>query len=207
MNDMKLEKQIRFIVEIDKLKQVYRKTKILDRTRYENDAEHSWHLAMMAIILAEYANDRSVDIYKVLKLLLIHDLVEIDAGDTYAYDSTGQSSKKEREIKAAQRLFSLLPEDQGLELMSLWEEYDLHNTMEARFASALDKLQPLLFNHLNDGEIWKENNITSNMVIERNERIALGSESLWEYAQRIINTSIEQGILESSTEKRDQPDK
>lgn len=199
MNDRNLEKQIKFIIEIDKLKQVYRKTKILDRTRHENDAEHSWHLAMMAIILSEYANDASLDMYKVLKLLLIHDLVEIDAGDTYAYDTTGQSSKKDRETSSAKRIFSLLPEGQGLDLYTLWEEYELQNTMESRFASALDKLQPLLFNHLNDGELWKENNITSSMVIERNKHIALGSESLWEYAQRIINTSIKQGILESSS--------
>lgn len=191
----KLEKQISFIVEIDKLKQVYRKTKILDRTRYENDAEHSWHLAMMAIILSEYANEVSVDVYKVLKLLLIHDLVEIDAGDTYAYDSEGQITKKEREFSAAKRLFSLLPDVQGHELLLLWEEYELQATMEARFASALDKLQPLLFNHLNEGELWKENKITSNMVIERNKRIALGSESLWKLAQEIINTSIKQGKL------------
>lgn len=124
---------------------------------------------MMAIILSEYANDVSVDVYKVIKLLLIHDLVEIDAGDTYAYDSEGQITKKEREFSAAKRLFSLLPDDQGLEFSLLWEEYELQATMEARFASALDKLQPLLFNHLNDGELWKENKITSNMVIERNK--------------------------------------
>jgi putative hydrolase of HD superfamily len=191
----KLHKQIQFIMEIDKLKSIYRRTKLLNGTRLENDAEHSWHLAMMAIILAEHANDDRLNLLKVLKLVLIHDLVEIDAGDTYAYDSEGQKDKFAREDAAAQRLFAMLPEEQSAELYALWKEFEEQQTIEARFASALDKLQPLIHNYANDGELWKEHDISSDRVIKRNQQMAHGSEQLWLYAQQIIEQSIEQGIL------------
>jgi putative hydrolase of HD superfamily len=152
---------------------------------------------MMAMILCEYANEQ-IDILKVLKLVLIHDLVEIDAGDTFAYDSRGREDKYEREDTAAQRLFSILPDEQKDELYGLWQEFELRETIESRFASALDSLQPLLHNYLNGGEIWEENNITSQMVFNRNKKIADGSVKLWEYAHEIIKKSIEQGILKES---------
>lgn len=193
----RLEKQMRFIMEIDKLKRVYRKTKNLDGKTYENDAEHSWHLAMMVLVLGEHANESHLDLLKVLKLVLIHDLVEIDAGDTYAYDDQARATKKEREQAAAGRLFSILPEDQGSELQALWLEYEQQESPESRFASSLDKLQPLLFNYTNGGELWRANHITSDQVTNRNQRIATGSELLWEYAQTLIADSVQQGLLKS----------
>lgn len=189
-----LEQQINFLIEIDKLKNIERKTKIISGSRLENDAEHSWHLAMMAIILHKQAN-QDIDLFKVIKMLLVHDLVEIDAGDTFAYDTKGQMDKYEREIQAAKRLFGLLPEEQGNELMELWIEFENKESDEAKFAASLDRLQPLIHNHLNQGDTWRKYNITSDQVLNRNREIANGSESLWEYAEHIINKSVEEGIL------------
>ncbi|WP_054957302.1 HD domain-containing protein [Paenibacillus dakarensis] len=189
-----LEKQINFLIEIDKLKNIERKTKIISGSRLENDAEHSWHLAMMAIILHKESN-HDIDLYKVIKMLLVHDLVEIDAGDTFAYDTNGQIDKYERENLAAKRLFGLLPVEQGNELMELWIEFENKETNEAKFAASLDRLQPLIHNHLNQGDTWKKYNITSDQVINRNREISNGSESLWEFAKQIIDRSIDQGIL------------
>lgn len=182
------------MIEIDKLKTIERKTKIISGSRLENDAEHSWHLAMMAMILYPLANDQ-VDVFKVIKMLLVHDLVEIDAGDTFAYDEQGHVDKYDREVAAAKRLFGLLPEEQGTELMELWLEFENKETSEARFAASLDRLQPLIHNYLNQGDTWKKYNITSEQVINRNKEIANGSEPLWEYAQQIIRKSVDQGIL------------
>jgi putative hydrolase of HD superfamily len=193
----KLTKQMEFIIEIDKMKSIYRRTKIADKSRLENDAEHSYHLAMMALLLIEHANDSNIDPIKVLKMVLIHDLVEIDAGDTYAYDAAGHQDKFERENAAAQRLFSILPDEQRNELNELWLEFEERQTVEAKFASALDSIQPLILNYLNGGEVWKENNITSEMVWNRNKKIGEVSEGLWLYAQHIIRKSIEQGILQA----------
>ncbi|ANA82341.1 HD domain-containing protein [Paenibacillus glucanolyticus] len=189
-----LENQINFLIEIDKLKNIERKTKIISGSRLENDAEHSWHLAMMAIILHKQAN-HEIDLFKVIKMLLVHDLVEIDAGDTFAYDTKGQVAKYDREILAAKRLFGLLPEEQGNELMELWIEFENKETNEAKFASSLDRLQPLIHNYLNQGDTWRKYKITSEQVINRNSEISKGSESLWEYAKQIINKSVDQGIL------------
>jgi len=189
-----LEQQINFLIEIDKLKSIERKTKIISGSRLENDAEHSWHLAMMAIILHKQSN-HEIDLFKVIKMLLVHDLVEIDAGDTFAYDMNGQIDKYDREHLAAKRLFGLLPEEQGKELMELWIEFEGKETNEAKFAASLDRLQPLIHNHLNQGDTWKKYNITSEQVINRNREISNGSESLWGYAKQIINKSVEQGIL------------
>ncbi|MEX2103828.1 MAG: HD domain-containing protein [Bacilli bacterium] len=189
-----LEKQINFLIEIDKLKNIERKTKIISGSRLENDAEHSWHLAMMAIILHKHAN-HDIDLFKVIKMLLVHDVVEIDAGDTFAYDTEGQVDKFDREIVAAKRLFGLLPEEQGNEMMELWIEFEKKETNEAKFAASLDRLQPLIHNHLNQGDTWKKYKITSEQVMKRNSEISNGSESLWEYAKQIINMSVDQGIL------------
>lgn len=192
--EAKLEEQIKFLIEIDKLKTIYRKTNLIHDSRLENDAEHSWHLAMMALILHTKSNSE-VDLLKVIKMLLIHDIVEIDAGDTFAYDAVGYADKEERELKAAQRLFGILPAEQAQELMELWREFEEKETAEAKFASSLDRLQPLIHNYSNQGHSWQKYNITSEQVIKRNQEIALGSEELWDYAKSIIDKSVEQGYL------------
>lgn len=157
----RLEKQIRFILELDKMKNLYRQTYVLHENRKENDAEHSWHIAVMAILLSEYANS-DIDIPKVIKMLLLHDVVEIDAGDTYCYDDEGNATKAEREEKAAQRIFGLLPDDQSRESYDLWREFEDSMTSEARFAAVLDRLQPLLLNYTRNGISWQEHSITKN---------------------------------------------
>ncbi|TVX94712.1 HD domain-containing protein [Paenibacillus agilis] len=183
-----------FLIEMDKLKSIERRTKLIHGSRLENDAEHSWHLAMMAIILQEHSNQK-VDLFKVIKMLLIHDIVEIDAGDTFAYDTVGHHDKFDREQRAATRIFGLLPEEQGKELMDLWLEYERKETNEAKFAASLDSLQPLIHNYLNHGETWKKYGITSDKVLDRNRKMAKGSERLWEYAQEMIEKSVVQGYL------------
>lgn len=189
-----LEDQMKFIIEIDKLKTIHRKAKIMHGDRLENDAEHTWHLAVMALILHPYAN-HEVDLLKVFKMLLVHDLVEIDAGDTFAYDTVGYQDKYERELRAANRIFGMLPPAQAQELMDLWQEYEERDTKEAKFASALDRLQPLLHNHHNQGDTWQKYGITMDQVLRRNEEINEGSSALWEYAQTIIKESVERGYL------------
>ena len=153
MNENRLQRQIQFIIEIDKLKKIMRQTYLTDQSRKENDAEHSWHLAVMAILLAEYAKDDQIDLFHVLKMLLIHDLVEIDAGDTFCYDEDGNAHKLEKEIQAAERIFNLLPEDQARDFRKLWDEFEARQSPESRFAAALDRLQPLLHNSRTKGRI------------------------------------------------------
>ncbi|WP_308637230.1 HD domain-containing protein [Paenibacillus silvisoli] len=194
MEDM-FAKQMAFLIEVDKLKQIERKTKIIGGARYENDAEHSWHLAMMALILQGHANE-NVDLLKVIKMVLVHDLVEIDAGDTFAYDTKGHEDKHEREMNAAKRIFGLLPQEQEAELMALWLEFEAKESAEAKFAGSLDRLHPMINNHLNDGDTWQKFGITSSQVLKRNSEIANGSEKLWAYAQDVVRKSVEQGILE-----------
>ncbi|WP_426334348.1 HD domain-containing protein [Paenibacillus silvae] len=195
--DETLQSQMQFLIEIDKLKTIERRTRIIHGERLENDAEHSWHLAMMALILQGHSN-KDVDILKVVKMLLVHDLVEIDAGDTFAYDTQGNTDKYERELKAAHRLFGMLPEQQAEELLNLWIEFERKETQEARFASSLDRLQPIIHNHQNEGDTWQKYNITSEQVLNRNAEIANGSETLWTYAQQLVQHSIDQGILKQS---------
>ena len=190
----RLRKQLEFIREIDKAKTVLRRSVLLDRSRRENDAEHSWHLAVMAILLVEYANE-PVDLLKVVKMLLIHDLVEIDAGDTYAYDAKGHEDKYEREQRAADRIFGLLPQEQGEELRRLWEEFEERRTPEARFAAAMDRLQPVMLNYLTEGVVWRQHGVTSEQVIARNRHIAEGSEVLWEVAAEYIQDAVRKGYL------------
>ncbi len=192
--DNEFLKQMEFLIEIDKLKNIERKTKTIHGERLENDAEHSWHLAMMALVLSGQAN-QEVDLLKVIKMLLVHDIVEIDAGDTFAYDALGHEDKWERENAAAKRIFGLLPSDQAQELIELWLEFEKKETKEAKFASSLDRLQPLIHNHLNEGHTWKKYGITSGQVMKRNAEIANGSEKLWDYAQGIIQKSVQQGYL------------
>lgn len=190
----RIDRQIRFIKEIDKLKDIYRHTYLLSQTRKENSAEHCWHISMMALFLAEYANSE-VNLPHVIEMLLIHDIVEIDAGDTFCYDEAGNSDKYEREQQAANRIFSILPTDQADRIMQLWIEFEETKTPESRFANALDRLMPLIHNFNTQGKAWRENGITKKQVLERNKTIADGSTALWEYAKHHIQKAVEKGIL------------
>jgi putative hydrolase of HD superfamily len=191
----RLKKQIEFIEEIDKIKHVLRKTLLMDGSRHENDAEHSWHLGIMAVLLSEYANTEELDVLHVVKMVLIHDIVEIDAGDTFCYDEKGALDKLEREEKAADRIFNILPADQAAEIRSLWEEFEECVTPEARFAAALDRLQPLLHNYRTHGRSWKKHGITKDRVIERNRHIKKGSRQLWAFVEMLIEDSVKKGYL------------
>jgi putative hydrolase of HD superfamily len=195
MKTDRLEKQIQFIVEMDKLKRVSRQTLIMDRSRQENSAEHSWHIALMALVLSEYAKEKGTDFFRVLKMLLVHDLVEIDAGDTYCYDDTATRDQQAREIKAADRIFNILPPDQAREFRSLWDEFEARNTPDARFAVALDRLQPILQNYNTGGDVWKKNAIGADQVLSRNQIIETGAPRLWDYAVSLINRAAERGLL------------
>ncbi|MCM1524565.1 MAG: HD domain-containing protein [Ruminococcus sp.] len=207
----RLKKQIEFLLEADKMKSLYRQTYIIadesrgasmrefegDGTlhgRRENDAEHSFHLALFAMVLSEYSNT-PVDLAKVMKMVLIHDIVEIDAGDTYCYDEKGYETKAQREQQAADRLFGILPEDQGTEYRRLWEEFEERRTPEARFAAALDRIQPMLLNHAKGGVSWKEHGVDFDRVYERNRHIGEGSEKLWEYTEKVLEEAAAEGEL------------
>ena len=190
----RLLKQIEFIKEIDKIKFIFRKTKLIDSNRNENDAEHSWHLAMMAMVLAEHANE-PIDLLKVMKMVLIHDIVEIDAGDIFIYDATKNHTNTEEELKAAKRIFGLLPEEQAQELIALWEEFEAGETADARFAKAMDRLEPLLQNSSNNGGTWNEFGVNYQKVYDKKKLIKNGSETIWEYTEKLINDCVEQGIL------------
>lgn len=191
----RFEKQLDFILEIDKLKQIYRQNLVTGTNRNENDAEHSWHLAMMAILLSEYASEQGIDILHVIKMVLIHDLVEIDAGDTFAYDEKGYEDKDEREQKAADRLFNLLPADQAEEMMKIWREFEEMETPEAGFAASLDRFQPLLLNYNTDGHTWKKPGVSSEKVFKRIEPARTQAPQIWEYAIDLIETAIGKGML------------
>ncbi|HEY9596335.1 MAG TPA: HD domain-containing protein [Cyanophyceae cyanobacterium] len=191
----RLAQQIQFIVEIDKLKQVLRQTLLTDTSRQENSAEHSWHIALMAMLLAEYAPVPEVDILRVIKMLLIHDLVEIDAGDTFCYDVQGNQDKAARETEAATRLFGLLPEEQGIELRTLWEEFEAQETDAARFAGALDRLQPLLQNQQTKGGTWRMHGITRSQVLQRMHPVQENIPALWPFVEQVIEDSVIAGYL------------
>jgi putative hydrolase of HD superfamily len=186
--------QIEFLVEMDKMKNIYRQTRVLHEDRAENDAEHAWHLAMLAIVLSEYANE-PVDLKTVLKTVLIHDIVEIDAGDTYAYDAAGNATKAEREQKAADRLFGMLPEDQGREMRQLWDAFEAGSTPEARFANSLDRIQPLMLNYCKHGESWKTHGTRREQVENRNRSVREGSEVLSDFVYELIRRASEEGLL------------
>jgi putative hydrolase of HD superfamily len=190
----RLEKQMNFILEVDKLKSIVRQNYLMNGSRREDDADHSWHLALMCAILSEYANEK-IDVIKTMTMVLIHDIVEIDAGDTYAYDASANTSKRERELAAADRIFHLLPADQAEEMRSLWEEFEDGNTPEAKFAVTLDHMQPMLLNAGSDGRSWKEHQVTLSQVMKRNETTHEGSETLWEYQYEIMKQQVEKGNL------------
>ncbi len=194
MTPEKLLRQIDFIKEIDKLKYIQRKTKLFNSDRYENDAEHSWHLALMAMILFEHA-DESVDILKVIKMVLIHDIVEIDAGDTFIYDTQKAHSNTEEERLAANRIFGLLPGSQAEELIAIWEEFEAGETQDAKFARAMDRFEPLLQNSSNNGGTWNEPGVNYDKVYAKKSVIKAGSNVLWEYAEGLIDDGVKKGIL------------
>lgn len=178
----RLRRQMAFCLEINKEKFIGRQTYLSDGERKENDAEHAWHMAIMTLLLSEYANEK-IDVLKTMGMLLIHDLVEIDAGDTYAYDEEGKKTQRAREEAAAQRLFGMLPEDQGSQLRSWWEEFDSGDSPEARFARAMDHIQPLMLNAATNGKSWEEHGIHLSQILNRNQETDKGSSRLWEYAR------------------------
>ena len=195
MANARLVQQIQFIVEVDKLKEIFRQTLLTQSRRQENDAEHSWHLCLMVLVLAEHANTPNLDVLKVLKMLLIHDLVEIDAGDTFAYSTAQQADQHARESRAAERIFGLLPADQTAEFRGLWDEFEARATPEAKFAGALDRFQPMLQNCLTDGVAWRQNGVTSDRVIARGQHIAEGASAVWEHAAQLISAAVRAGHL------------
>ncbi|CAI2302319.1 HD domain-containing protein [Vibrio parahaemolyticus] len=193
----RLEKQLALLIELDKLKSVLRRTRVKSAEgRLENSGEHSWHVALMAVLMEEHAN-APVDICRVMKMLLIHDVVEIDAGDTFVYDTAATKEQAEKEIKAAERLFGMLPTDQGQELLALWLEFEAAQSDDAKYAKALDRLIPMLLNYHTNGQSWKENSVTREQALTINKRIEFGSVTLWDKAKELIEEATEKGWLKS----------
>jgi putative hydrolases of HD superfamily len=192
----RLQQQMNFIMEVDKLKEITRQTYISSGKRFENDAEHSFSLALMVALLSEHANEK-IDVAKTMLMVLVHDIVEIDAGDTYAYDDAGNQTKREREVAAADRIFNLLPEDQAIYLRSLWDEFEEGQTPEARFALTVDKVQPLTLNDHTEGRAWREHEVQLDKIMKRNEHTADGSQALWEFAKDIIDKNVANGNIKN----------
>ena len=194
MDKERFEKQVAFILEADKEKNILRQTHLSGHGRQENDAEHAWHMAMMIYLLKEYANE-PIDLAKTMMMALIHDIVEIDAGDTYAYDTAAMETQAERERLAAERIFGLLPDDQRDELRGLFEEFEAGETAEAKFARTMDNMQPLLLNNSNDGGDWREHQVTKSQIMKRHARNQLGSEVIWAYTKELIEENIRKGNI------------
>jgi putative hydrolases of HD superfamily len=190
----RLKKQIAFLMELDKLKQVVRRSYICGGERRENTAEHSWHEALVVLLLAEYSN-QTIDPVRAMKMMLVHDVVEIDAGDSFIYDTVALASQEAREKAAADRIFAILPEDQASEIRGLWEEFEAQQTPESRFAKAADRLMPMLHNYHSQGKSWNEHQVNREMVLDVNSRIAAGSTALWEYARQLVDDACAQGFL------------
>ncbi len=191
----RFRRQIEFILEVDKLKKIIRRTTLMDGSRQENSAEHSWHIALIVLVLSEYADEDNLDLLQVIKLLLAHDLVEIDAGDTYCYDEIGGQDQKERETRAADRIFNILPEDQAKSFRALWDEYEEKKTPESLFANALDRFQPLLHNYFTQGHSWRRYGIQKKQVLSRMQPVDEGSSFLWDYVAGLIDDAVEKGFL------------
>lgn len=197
----RLEKQLDFIREIDKEKQIFRQTYLADGKRKENDAEHAWHMAVMTLLLSEYANE-NIDVLHAIRMILIHDVVEIDAGDTYAYDDNAKLTQRAREEAAAARIFGMLPEDQAKEMLALWEEFEAGETPEARFARAMDNFQPMMLNDATGGLAWEEHGVVVSKVLKRNERSPRGSQILWDYAkENFLEKNVRLGHIIDDREK------
>lgn len=190
----RLEKQLSFLMEADRQKEIIRQTYLADGSRKETDAEHAWHLALMCMVLSEYANE-PIDVAKTIMMLLVHDLVEIDAGDTYAYDREGNATKRQREEKAAERIYGLLPKEQGDSLRALWEEFEAMETPEAKFANTLDKIQPVLLTDQAQGKSWREHQVRISQIMERNARTREGSEVLWNYIRGVLEKNADAGFI------------
>lgn len=195
---LRLAQQIRFIAECDKLKEIFRQTLNTQSRRAENDAEHSWHLCLCVIVLAEHANTPDLDVLRVLKMVIVHDLVEIDAGDTFAYDTAAMAGQHEREARAAERIFGLLPPDQAQAFRALWDEFEERKTPEARFALAVDRFQPMLLNCLTQGAAWQRHGVTHDRVVARNQHIAEGSTELWRYMEQMLKDVVAAGHLRAA---------
>lgn len=191
----RLARQMAFALEVDKLKGVLRRTRLPHSGRLENSAEHTWHIVLMAVLLAEHADTADLDLGRVLKMLLVHDLVEIDAGDTFGYDTAGNADKRDREMRAAERIFALLPNDQAVEYRNLWEEFEAVVTREARFALAMDRLQAVMLNAASNGGSWREHRITYDRVVARNRVIEDASPALWRFALGLLDHAVKQGHL------------
>lgn len=195
MSDNRLNQQFEFCLEADKEKFIGRQTYLSDGIRKENDAEHAWHMAVMTLILGEYANEK-IDLLKTISMILIHDIVEIDAGDTYAYDEEGKKSQKSRELAAADRIFAMLPEDQQQKFRQLWDEFEAAETPEAKFARAMDNVQPIMLNNATEGKSWEERNVRLSQILKRNRITPEGSGKLWDYMhENFINPNVENGKI------------
>ena len=194
MTDQRLKQQMDFLLEVDKEKNIFRQTHLSGGGRAENDAEHAWHMALMIYLLREYAN-QDFEPLKAIVMALIHDVVEIDAGDTYAYDDAGLATQQEREAKAAQRIFGLLPQDQRDEMLALFREFEDYETPEARFAHVLDNLQPLMLNHANNGGDWRAHQVKKSQIYKRNAKTAAGSQTLWAYMEDMVAENIKKGNI------------
>ena len=194
MTTDRLQRQLEFVVEIDKAKSILRNSLVIESGRRENDAEHAWHVSLMALVLAEYA-DAEIDVDRVIEMLLIHDLVEIDAGDTFIYDTAAREQQAEKERAAADRIFGLLPPDQGAALRARWEEFEARQTPEAKFAAALDRLQPLLLNFHTQGHAWRKHQVRRSQVVAVNASIAEGAPDLWDFARSLIDEAVRRGYL------------
>ncbi len=194
MND-RFMKQMRFIYEIDKVKSIFRKTRLFDNSRYENDAEHSWHLAMMALAIGEHAS-QSVDICRVIKMVLMHDIVEVDGGDFIVYDKAAAAEKEAREKECAERVYGLLPDDMKDEFIALWQEFEERETPEAKFAAAIDRAEPTIQNYYTDGHSWVTHDVSYEQVVEVNgKKISEGCPPLWEYVESLLDECVEAGHL------------
>ena len=191
----RFKSQIEFILEVDKLKKIMRRTMLMDRSRQENSAEHSWHIALIVLVLSEYVEADNLNLLRVIKLLLTHDLVEIDAGDTYCYDESGIQDQKERETRAADRIFNILPADQAKSFRGLWDEYEDRQTPESRFANALDRFQPLLHNYFTQGHSWRQHGIQKKQVLSRMQPVEEGAPALWDYVTSLIDDAVAKGYL------------
>lgn len=196
----RLARQIEFIAECDRLKEIFRQTVNTQSRRAENDAEHSWHLCLCVIVLAEHANVRTLDVLRVLKMIIVHDLVEIDAGDTFAYDVAAMANQHEREAIAADRIFGLLPPDQAVEFRGLWDEFEAKTTPEAKFATAVDRFQPMLLNCRSQGAAWNRHGVTHDRVVARNRHIADGCDPLWQYAEKMLQDIVDAGHLAKASQ-------
>lgn len=194
LKNERLLKDIEFIVELDKMKTILRQTSLINEDRQEDDAQHSWHISVMAMILSEYANE-DIDSFKVIKMLLIHDLVEIYAGDTFCYDEIGNQDKKERELVAADKIFGMLAEDKGMELRALWDEFEEMKTPEALFAASMDRLQPMLNNYFNDGGTWQKFDVPQSDIYKRIGPVKESSDELWKFVEDMLEDALEKGLI------------